>query len=126
MKILEHREYSHILSWSASGNAIHVKEKRRFIVDILPILRPNCNYPSFVKQIKHCGFKLMKKRDGTEYLYSKRFTRHNYKSNPLFRKSFPKENQSRNAGFKPAVETYDAETIQMLNSCKKQFKLLNK
>lgn len=65
----------------------------------------------------------MKKRDGTEYLYSKRFTRHNYKSNPVFRehnlfkKSAPKESYQRSAG-KPVVEVYDAETIQMLNSCK--------
>lgn len=51
----------------------------------------------------------MKKRDGTEYLYSKRFTRHNYKINPVFRKSagITKDNH-RTAKI---VETYDAETI---------------
>lgn len=67
----------------------------------------------------------MKKRDGSEYLYSKRFTRHNHKSNPLFRKFSPKASQA-TAPDKPPSEMYDVETIQMLNSCKQQFKLLNK
>lgn len=52
----------------------------------------------------------MKKKDGTEYLYSKRFTRHNYKVNPLFRKTGDM-NQNTKSASKPVVESYDAETI---------------
>ncbi|CDW76820.1 heat shock transcription [Stylonychia lemnae] len=66
-RILCSEQYFKIVSWTNSGRAFNIKDKTKFIKEILPLLFGHQNFPSFVRQMKAHGFKQLKRKEGLSF-----------------------------------------------------------